>query len=249
MRDKINTQLWENIVLNMSEPPQNKTIWAEHNTNTKLSMVLIEFRKHPWMKGVLYNMAHIYGGSDVNLTIVHGTGNKEFVEDIVKDWVNVNLVVYPYENINKDKYSEILTSSEFYEHFKTDFILLFQCDTLIRKRISENFFNYHYVGAPWVWTCGQYNRCVGNGGFSLRNVSALKKICMDHPNSKDHEDQFFVKHIEYGKIPERDEALRFSVERPYYSDPCGLHQTYLHVETEQLSQLLECLRQLCTDYV
>lgn len=70
-----------------------------------------------------------------------------------------------------------MVSTKFYSNFKSEFVLIFQVDTLIRHAIPPHLFRYDYIGAPWTHTpAPEAEFQVGNGGFSLRRVSALMEI-------------------------------------------------------------------------
>jgi hypothetical protein len=235
MELEISKDIYETLLFQIPKPTEPTTTWSV--SPYKLGVCIIEFRSHEYLKKVLHNMCNIYGGTDVVLYIVHGFNNEQFVKDIVSDWKNVRFVKLPYENIDIEKYNCIWTSSSFYENFETEFILLFQSDTVIRKRIPEEFFKYSYVGAPWTgypndWPDNPHvklgNKLVGNGGFSLRYVSRMKDICNTHErkNLKLNEDVFITNHLTETELPSVDIAKQFSVEWIYYQDPVGLHQAW-----------------------
>ena len=221
-------ELYNIIIQSIIEPPAEKKVFGKVDNN-KLGLVIVEPRKHEWLKGVLYNMCHVYGGSNTPLYIVHGTDNEEFVKDICKDWTNVNYLKLPIDDLEDDQYSELLTNSNFWTFFKTQYVLIFQTDTFIRKQIPEVFFFFDYVGSPWNWTPKNSERMVGNGGFSLRKVQAMIDICNCANYAKfndEAEDVFFVKRIKKDFIPPPGLASCFSVEHVYFSDPIGTHQTW-----------------------
>jgi hypothetical protein len=243
--------IYENFLNNIKDPPDNKKIWNIPNNN-KLAVCLIEFRQHKWMKQVLYNMAHVYGGSDVSLYIVHGIDNEQYIKDFIKDWKNVNFIKYPYENITREFYAEMCCDADFYKNFKTEFMLKFECDTLIRKPIDEHFFQYSYVGAPWTGYPNDYpdnphikvgNKLVGNGGFSLRNVKRMIEVCEKCPklNKKLGEDVHLTNCLLEYELPSKEIAKKFSVEWIYYDNPCGLHQIYRFHTIENIISLIKDL--------
>jgi len=79
-------------------------------------------------------------------------------------------------------YNKLMLSIEFYERFKAyDYVLIYQLDCFVFR--DELLFwcdqGYDYIGAPLVnHTIKGKNKlyAVGNGGFSLRRVSAHLKI-------------------------------------------------------------------------
>ncbi len=221
--------MYTQIITNVAEPSANKKKFAREN-NQKLGLVIVEPREHEWLKGVLYNMAHVYGGQDVVLYIVHGMQNEQFVKNIIDDsWSNVNFLKLPIENIDRNQYNQLLTNAQFWSYFKTEHVLIFQADTFIRKQIPDIFFLYDYVGSPWGWFPNGIKRRVGNGGFSLRKVSTMINICNKftfNPETEEAEDVFFCKYIETDMVPPPTLASIFAVEHIYYNDPIGLHSIW-----------------------
>lgn len=218
------------------EPSIKRTVWKDPQHGERLGVCLIEFRQHTFLKAVLHNMCNVYGGGDTCIYIVHGTANEEFIKNIVKDWTNVKMIRYEHPNVTIDKYNDILTSVEFYNHFATEFVLIFQTDSLIRKEIPEEFFQYKYVGAPWIGYPNDFqndptkvvgNKRVGNGGFSLRHVAKMKEVCAKYVYKNDmNEDVFITNRLSNADIPSVEKAKEFAVEWVYYPDPVGLHHVY-----------------------
>jgi hypothetical protein len=198
--------LWEETLARVPTPHGEKMLWGvqEGRGNEeaqRLSLVIIEPREHPWMRAALHNACNVYGGSGARLYIFHSQRNKAFIEEIIAGWSGVNLVALPRggkggapdaEDFSLIDYQVLMTSSWFYQHFPTSHSLLFQTDVLMRRRIPASFFRFHYVGAPWnhmpvcsftdsgkpvIWHGHNGRKLVGNGGFSLRDVAVMQKIC------------------------------------------------------------------------
>lgn len=68
---------------------------------------------------------------------------------------------------------------ELHKYIKTDYILLIQHDGYVINgdAWTDEFLDYDYIGAPWMYKDG---RNVGNGGFSLRSTR-LHKILGEDP--------------------------------------------------------------------
>jgi hypothetical protein len=229
--------MYELMLERIPEPSMNKKVWSEKCC--RLGVCLIEFRKHNYMKSVLYNMCNIYGGTDTTLYIIHGTENELFVKDIIKDWSNVRTIKYDHNNIDIARYNDIMTSYDFYNRFETEFVLIFQTDTIIRKQIPEEFFQYKYVGAPWKGYPNDFpdnphiqlgNKLVGNGGFSLRHVEKMKEICSKYlyqnSEKKINEDVFITNYLNAFDVPKVELAKQFAVEWIFFEDPVGLHHVW-----------------------
>lgn len=91
-----------------------------------------------------------------------------------------------YEYCNKlnniDDYNEYIFINLF-NHVKTPYALLIQHDGYVinYKKWSNEFLEYDYIGAPWMWMSNSYicydtgeHVRVGNGGFSLRSSKLLR---------------------------------------------------------------------------
>jgi len=84
---------------------------------------------------------------------------------------------FPFEIVkipkisSKEEYSQFVIK-ELYKYIKTDYVLLIQHDgyVLCGDSWDNDFINYDYIGAPWLYTDGKN---VGNGGFSLRSKKLL----------------------------------------------------------------------------
>jgi hypothetical protein len=171
-------QLFENVVSSIAEPSDEQKVFALPYDGQKLSAAIVEPRQDVRLKHILYNMAHVYGGTNVSLYIFHGTKNEDFVKDIIKGWKNVQLINLKKESLSYPKeVNDLFLDVSFYQTFKSEFVLTFQTDSLLRRPIDEVFFKYEYVGGPWASKLGNDpDRRVGNGGFSLRKVSTMINI-------------------------------------------------------------------------
>ena len=86
-------------------------------------------------------------------------------------------------------YSRLMLSPDFYATFADfDYILIHQLDAFVFYDAPENFcrLGFDYIGAPWP-RMYRHDRtkiisCVGNGGFSLRNVQAHYNLLVNHPD-------------------------------------------------------------------
>ncbi len=81
-----------------------------------------------------------------------------------------------------DTYNAMLLQPWFYRLFSEwDYLLIYQLDAWILRDDLDEWLNkgYTYIGAPWTGHLGPDTPDigVGNGGFSLRNVSEMIRIC------------------------------------------------------------------------
>jgi len=230
-----NMLLYESVLDNIKL--NHKSVhWSKPNKTQKLSVCIVEPRQHKYLKAVLYNMANIYANTDVSLYIVHTDINKQLINTITHNWTGVQKYTLNKDNLTISEYNHLLSSKSFYDMFQSEFVLIFQTDSLIFKQIPNEYFKYDYVGAPWK---RDHNPRVGNGGFSLRKVSVMKHICTGHNRKVDpNEDLYFSKNLVNHKLPNVDLAKQFSVEQLYYESPVGIHQVYRFHNYEKLKKLL-----------
>jgi len=100
----------------------------------------------------------------------------------------IRVVVIPQLE-GKNGYSWFIIK-ELYKNFHTDFVLVTQADSWVLDAgaWTDEFFDYCYIGAPWLETDG-FN--VGNGGFSLRSrelqtvlgTDPMLQICTPEDNA------------------------------------------------------------------
>jgi len=131
---------------------------------------------------------------------------------------------------SKQEYSRWILK-ELWKYIETEFVLVTQWDGHVLNGDSwdDEFYNYDYIGAPWIY---EHGRNIANGGFSLRSYRLCSIMATDpliqvmHP-----EDQsigiLYRGHLEqnYGiKFPDEDLADHFSFElkSPAY-DTFGFH--------------------------
>jgi hypothetical protein len=93
-------------------------------------------------------------------------------------------------------YNRLMLSREFYARFEAyEFVLIYQLDALILSSDVERFLvpGLDYLGAPWI----DYDPSgapslagVGNGGFSLRRVSAFRQLLESRVRSTTPQEYF-----------------------------------------------------------
>lgn len=199
----------------------------------KYTAVLIEPRKLIVLRHVLRNVLECLN-DQWNIIIFHGTGNKEWLEEILAREFSpyssrISLSPLNYADLDRHAYNGIMLNEEIYKKIPTEVFLIFQADSLIcekNKHLLEKFMKYDYVGAPWA-------HGVGNGGFSLRRKSkmleVIEKCTHLFPSFLRHnhnEDGIFSSGgggtVNVYK-PSVDEAKEFAIETLYHPAPFALH--------------------------
>ena len=225
----------------LREPTPKQKIWSQHPE--RLTIVFIEGNSNPLTKCNLWNIAHVYGGTDVGLHIVCSSRNLEEYKEWTKDWTNVVITRGRLDSV--EDYNTLLRSPEFYTRFISSHILITQWDSYIFRKIVDSFFEYDYVGAPWQGAIiGFTNKwChieaveniphirVGNGGFSLRNVNSCYEFCLKNKDRPQVSEDIFFCVDSTLNIPSKEIAYNFAVESKLLdcaapNSPVGMHKLW-----------------------
>lgn len=147
-------------------------------------------------------------------------------------------------------YSDLLVSCDFWKHFQTEYVLVFQSDSRFCSTSPHDLqdfaaYGYPMIGAPWdaaknYGTIQLASSDVGNGGFSLRQRSAMLASCIEGPdfsralqNEDMHFASYFAKHSSDWKTCPRFIAEQFAVEGYYANNgsvPLAVHKSYLYID-------------------
>jgi len=194
--------------------------------------VLIEFRIFPHLEFIIRNNISKLG-KEWSYTIVCGNLNFDFMTTMCSSISeNIKIIKLDYGNIDVKKYSEILTSVDFWNLFKGEKILIHQEDSLIFRDNIKEFIQWDYIGAPWQKYDKVNLKHVGNGGFSLRSKQCMINIINNKSDKIEYhpEDLFFTKNMlekNIGNIADYDTASLFSSENIFNPDSYGGHCFWL----------------------
>lgn len=192
--------------------------------------VIVEGRSHPHLGYVMRNVLHFLDDS-WGLCVVHGSENRTFVEDLVRGWGDVVLIDAGTANIDTEQYNDLLTQPSFWEGLPSETILMFQTDSILRRRGIDAFLDFDYVGAPWMHALISGEEPVGNGGLSLRKKSAMLRILASHERESGlQEDQYFSRWLYHDgcRMPSLTTASLFSTETIFQPESLGLHKAWLY---------------------
>ncbi|CCG81468.1 protein of unknown function [Taphrina deformans PYCC 5710] len=133
-------------------------------------------------------------------------------------------------------------------------VLIFQTDSIICSRSDarvEDFFEYDYIGAPFHERLHEnLADKFMNGGFSVRNRETVLRVIESFPPFRDaanedvdFEDQFFVSRMQQlgANLPEREIAMKFSVESVYHPTPLAIHQAARYLDGDGDKENLRAL--------
>lgn len=119
---------------------------------------------------------------------------------------------------------------ELYKYIETKYVLIIQWDGFILDpfKWKNDFLNFDYIGAPWLYD----DDCnVGNGGFSLRTKRLMEWLATDDSIDKYHPEDHVICRILGSKLKmqgfkfaDKKTALEFSVESEKWSHQFGFHR-------------------------
>jgi hypothetical protein len=131
---------------------------------------------------------------------------------------------------------------------------------LIDGDTLQQFMEYDYIGAPWADAIDNKfikehinNELVGNGGFSIRDVSKSYNVCCKYEKEKHTlfyhnineipEDVYFVQCLKLmgnqAKIAPLNVARRFAVEQVFQYKPAGFHKFWMYHTPDDTLKMCE----------
>lgn len=216
-----------------------------HDPNRVRTAVIVEPRRHPYLRAVVQNVMSALGG----LWNLHVFGSVEHEAWLRRELrpheFRVTLLNDTSGSINQLQYSDLLRREQFWERIGTELVLVFQSDTLLLRPPEPHWERYAYAGANY------FNRSLlapasggVQGGLSLRRRSAmldcLRRAPLGHVNTYraakgqppvPEEDLLRLEDVYYSHAAEMlghsmpPPAFRhyFSIETDYHPAPFGLH--------------------------
>lgn len=224
---------YTNVLKRIPQPDKNNP--PKFNKGGRLIVALVEYRIMDEIDWVINALLRVYDKpEEIGFSIVHGNINSKYLQDKYGNWSNIKLINTGHENLNRGTYSALLKTPQLWENFRDwSHVLIYQTDACIMRRIDDIYFNYDYIGSPWgkdnQWT--SYN--AGNGGFSLRSVSAMINSCECNRNTpfekihRGNEDGYFCSQTKFRYPPINSKIHKaFAMEKVKYATPIGCHQVY-----------------------
>lgn len=201
---------------------------------SRFECVLVEFRILPHLEFLIRNSI-IKLGTEWSHTIVCGIENFEFLSSICSTISeNIRLIKLNVCNVNVSEYSNLLCSTEFWNLFHGDKILLYQEDTCLFQSNIHEFLKWDYIGASWPAHSNHNVKNVGNGGFSLRTRQSMLDVIKTKPHT-DYgdiaEDVYFTKVLieqNLGIVANVEAADLFSTEYKFHPHCLGSHCFFLY---------------------
>ena len=138
------------------------------------------------------------------------------------------------ENMTANTYSDMLTTSEFWDKIDAENILIFQTDSAMCKKPKYDIEyyikgGYGYIGAPIKHEIDVGKKSAQNGGFSFRKKSLMIKAIKTKKRNENTfpEDMWFsVLKKDITNPAPFDIANSFSIETIFNEQPFGFHKIW-----------------------
>jgi hypothetical protein len=199
------------------------------------------------------------------LQVYHSSYSGDYLKLVLSNIPNVQYRLLPIKITSTRDYNTFLKSYDFWNQIHSEKVLIFQSDSIMLHSGIDAYLQYDYIGAPWNYknnklaeelrSQGIIKKGVGNGGFSLRSVSAMRNITKFHRNETathlQQEDIFFAhftEKLKY-KVPDQKTAYLFAKEvnmpdldKKYHIsiyDHLSLHATWYYVDPATIRKVLK----------
>ncbi len=198
-------------------------------TTSKYESIFIDFRCLPNIETVIRNAVYKLGDGWSH-TVICGNQNVDFMKNICsKISTNIKIIQLNYDNVSIDEYNKLLLSSDFWNMFHGEKLLIYQEDAFIFKNNISEFLHWDYIGAPFLHEIAPGLK-VGNGGLSLRTKSKMLECLQNNVHNNINEDVFFAKTL-FSKNPSFvanfESAKAFSTESIPNPNAFGGHKFWI----------------------
>jgi hypothetical protein len=197
-------------------------------------LVIVETRCIPNIREIVKNHIEFTGWP---VMLFCGMGNASFLSAELSG-LDYRIYEMAVSELAEARYNNLLTRFEFWNAIPYDKILIFQHDSRLLRKGIEEFLEWDYVGAPWLW---QKNG--GNGGLSLRSRKAMLDIIRAkpyNPATQGNEDVYFAnamyRNPDY-KLAPRYVCEKFSCEAIFKLGTFGYHAIEKYMSKEQVAQI------------
>lgn len=200
--------------------------------------VIVETRFNPDLPQIIRDHFRFLTG-DWQLVVF---GSKANMEQIIYSFPDCIFYDLGYSEISFDFYNSLLRNPDFWLKIPDEDVLIFQYDSMLLKTGIEKFFEWDYVGSPWIqpeWG--------GNGGLSIRKRSIMLACLAVQPNviNWNNEDGFFCDIMinrGIGILAPREVCFEFSCETIFKMGTYGYHKANGYMTKEQFELIREQYR-------
>ncbi|KAB5558095.1 hypothetical protein GE09DRAFT_1173156 [Coniochaeta sp. 2T2.1] len=221
--------------------PSIKVDWAQEPStdprdayNSSKLAILIEPRPLPHLVPQILHMISVvppdwrflFIGSNKSVVSVGRAYATKHQQVIGK--LDLMVLPEPWEIETKEKVFRLLTDMRFYDEFLpgVEWLLKYEADSILCANSEESlndWLDWHWAGAPRT----PDDRFSGNGGLSLRRVSAIKRVLnfQARYNDTEPEDEWFGKRMYIlpgAKVASGNDGM-LAVEDVYMENPMGFH--------------------------
>lgn len=175
-----------------------------------------------------------YIPKDWGLTIYCSHQNHHLIKDV--DFERETEIIVMQLPFGVAEYNLLFKTVRFWESLPYEKVLIFQTDSRLLREGIEDFLEWDYVGAKWL-----FQEQGGNGGLSIRNVNIMRKICQLAKFTTRNEDVLFCNFMhlhKIGKLAPPDICRQFSVEAEYGLGSLGCHGIDNWLTKEQCDKIL-----------
>lgn len=182
-----------------------------------ISLCIIETRLTFWLPKVLQNALDAF--PQCTIFVVAPANVLTWLTNTFPSVQSVRGIAIPPQIGSRNTFNAVMYNPEFWTHFSTPYVLMFQCDTCFVRGASTRLssfmpFKHVYYGA----VCGslQANSFIINGGLSLRHVETFQKVLKTatETDMKEDEDIMFTRALRTQgySLPTIGECMDFAVE-------------------------------------
>ena len=188
----------------------------------------------------------------------------------LEEWVEIiDLGKLNISSLNRITYNNLLKTSEFWDLARAEKVLVIQTDSLIIDPFDFSFFNFDFIGSPWVrnkisisfpvfskdllnqkgiyWAHEEFNMdinmslLIGNGGLSIRNTRIMKKICESELSYKgEPEDVYFSRYLaKYSEKIPQIDIAKRFSCETEYYPSIGSHASYLYLSCSEQAEIYD----------
>jgi hypothetical protein len=197
---------------------------------SEYAAVIVETRNIPNLKSIIDKHMRMLDNR-WELYIFHHLNDSAF--DGLKA-TKINL----HKNLDKDSYSGMLATEDFWNQIPHEKILIFQHDSMLLRRGIDKFLEWDWIGAPsdLPSTGSHYN-----GGLSLRSRTKMIEVIKNYRYSGEYEDVYFHNGMRSmnANIATEEVAKEFCCEKYFKLGTLGYHGLHYFHSPEQISLIKE----------
>ncbi|MHA7100056.1 DUF5672 family protein [Roseivirga pacifica] len=238
LAEKKHQVLWRKKIHELKETVKNYHFDNVAN-RAENAAVIVESREHKDLEVIVKNVMSCLE-TGWSLYIFHGTNNETYVKKTFSKAPQINFISLETPTINREQYSTLLKTPEFWKKIEAKKVLLFQTDSIMLKKGAESFLKYDYIGAPWNSKHFLSKTEVGNGGFSIRTKQTMIEISEKYKDDNLSEDVFYSKYCKINgyALPTKKIAGSFCLENTItHPSPIAVHHPIL-IPQRKLSKIL-----------